>query len=175
MEEWKNIYGYDGLYQVSDAGRVRSWKTYGGQNKAERSHVYRIMKPSKTSKGYYEVILIDKNRCEKHHLIHRLVAKAFIPNEENKEHINHINGDKYDNGATNLEWTTPKENNEHAIKNKLRKRETRARKTMRSDGVVFNSALEAGRALGFKNGSHVSDVCNGTRSTCGGYGFRYID
>lgn len=175
MEEWKDIDGYGGMYQVSDAGRVRSWRAYGGKGKTERSYAYRILKPSKTSNGYYNVILTDNNNNEKHHLIHRLVASAFIENKDNKPHVNHINGDKYDNGANNLEWITPKENNNHALDNGLRNRTPRARKTMRSDGVVFNSALEAGRAMGFKNGSHVSDVCNGSRSTCGGYGFKYID
>ena len=108
-EIWKDIEGYEGLYQVSDLGRIRNF-----QNK--------IMKQHKNHKGYL-IIQLSKEGRRKTLIVHRLVAKAFIPNKNNKEQINHINCNKADNNIENLEWVTTKENVVHAFKHKLKTKE----------------------------------------------------
>lgn len=112
-EIWKDIVGYEGQYQVSNLGNIISLN-YGRSGKPH------LMKPTITHDGYYRVHIGGK----KHPLmktVHILVAKAFIPNPDNKPQVNHIDGDKTNNCVTNLEWVTGKENIHHAIVNGLRK------------------------------------------------------
>lgn len=103
-EEWRDIKGYEGLYQVSNLGRVKSFK-----GRKERLFTLYLRKD-----GYYEVGL-RKDKTRKFKLVHRLVAEAFIPNSDDKPQVNHINGLKTDNHLNNLEWCTAKENTNHAI------------------------------------------------------------
>lgn len=109
-EIWKDILGYEGLYQVSNQGRVKSLeRNYVAGNNGIR-HIYEhCLKPHKDTKGYFYVCLSKngKSSCKK---IHRLVAEAFIPNPENKPQVDHINGDKTLNITTNLRWATNAEN-----------------------------------------------------------------
>lgn len=111
MEKWKTIKGYSGDYEVSDTGRIRSFKQYyeGGK----------ILKPNVVTGGYYAVVLCKGGKNKKIK-IHRLVATHFIDNLFNKPCINHINGVKEDNRASNLEWCTRSENDKHAFRLGLR-------------------------------------------------------
>jgi hypothetical protein len=110
MEEvWRDIVGYERLYQVSNWGRVKSLPR-NGTIKEER-----ILKPRVTKNGYLYVHFRNGN-ISKYVKIHRLVAEAFIPNPENKPQVNHINGNKLDNRVDNLEWNTASENTMHAFK-----------------------------------------------------------
>lgn len=102
MENWKPVEGYEGIYEVSDQGRVRNIK-YGG----------RLLSCVRVAHGYLAVHLY-KNGCKKMHLVHRLVAMAFIPNPKNKPQVNHIDGVKQHNHISNLEWVTSQENLTHA-------------------------------------------------------------
>jgi len=104
-ENWKDIKGYEGLYQVSDHGRVKSFKRLGTPE--------RIRKPFPDRYGYLKLNLFKnyKASCRKPH---RLVAETFIPNPENKETVNHIDGNKENNHVSNLEWSTMDENMQHA-------------------------------------------------------------
>ena len=100
-EQWRDIDGHDGIYQVSDLGRVRSLK-FGK---------VRVLRPGKTKDGYLRVDLY-RNGKYKHSLVHRLVAQAFIPNDDNsKTQINHKNEVKTDNRVSNLEYCTAQYNN----------------------------------------------------------------
>lgn len=108
-EIWRDIVGYEG-YQVSNCGRVRSFK----------SGEPRILKPIDNG-GSYLIVNLYRDGKGKIQLVHRLVAAAFIPNPESKSEINHINGIKNDNRAENLEWSTHSENQCHAYATGLSK------------------------------------------------------
>lgn len=111
-ETWKYIKGLNRMYQISNLGRVKTFQP--------RYKTSRILKPGLASMGYLTVCLRLPNGNRRTHYIHRLIAKAFIPNPKNKRCINHIDGNKLNNGIKNLEWVTHKENNDHATKTGLR-------------------------------------------------------
>lgn len=113
MEIWKDITEYEGLYQVSSLGRVRSLPRDGLYSK--RNHIH-YLKPDITPhnkgeyKTSYERVTLSKGGKTKRFSVHRLVAQAFIPNPENKPHINHIDCNGRHNWVDNLEWVTHSEN-----------------------------------------------------------------
>ena len=100
MEEWKNVIGYEGLYEVSNKGNVRN---------VRRNTLLRL---TKTNYGYIQVSLY-KNGIRTGLKVHRLVAEVFIPNPDNLPQINHKDEDKTNNNVTNLEWCTAKYNNNY--------------------------------------------------------------
>lgn len=105
MEEiWKDIEGYEGIYQVSNLGRVKNIKR----------NIF--MKDSLSRKGYKMIDLRNAPNPRKRYSVHRLVAEAFIPNPDNKPQVNHIDEDKTNNNVYNLEWVTAKENSNHGTK-----------------------------------------------------------
>ena len=112
-EIWKDIKGYEGLYQVSNLGRVKSLKYHRGSRE-------QILKPKITKDGYYETALCH-NKKYKYIRTHRLVAMAFCKNPYNKLEVNHKDGNKLNNYADNLEWVTSSENHKHAYKIGLQK------------------------------------------------------
>ena len=105
-EEWRDIKGYEGLYQVSNLGRVKSLNYH--REKREQ-----VLKNKTTQDGYYETALCSSAKF-KYIRTHRLVAMAFCENPYNKSEVNHINGNKKDNRASNLEWCSSSENQKHA-------------------------------------------------------------
>lgn len=114
MAEWRWIKGYEGLYQVSDGGIVRSVDRFEKCNGGIRKRKGRNLSPVMKSTGYVTVNLYSDGAMRTH-LVHRLVADAFIPNELSKREVNHISGDKSDNRASNLEWVTASENIRHSF------------------------------------------------------------
>jgi hypothetical protein len=103
-EIWKDISGYEGIYQVSNKGNVRSYKAFkNGEN----------LKPRKRRGGYFGVGL-SKNGKVNYQLVHRLVAIAFIENPQNKPYVNHIDENPSNNNVENLEWVTNNENMLHS-------------------------------------------------------------
>lgn len=176
-EIFKDIKDYEGLYQVSNFGNVKSLSkkvniAYGNK----RTTRERILKPYTDKRGSKHVIM-----CGKTIRVHRLVAIAFIPNRKNKECVNHKDGNPSNNHIDNLEWLTKGENNAHAFKIGLKK-PTKNKKLMKpvlqiKNNLIINrfeSLHEAGRITGIK-WSSISRVCRGIRKHTGGFKWRYSD
>jgi hypothetical protein len=111
MEIWKDIEGFEGCYQVSNYGRIRSLRNQRGIRK-----VPKILKPEIMKKGYLRIPL-RKNYCQKHVMVHRLVAIAFVPNPLSLPYVNHKDEDKSNNLASNLEWCTNEYNENYGTRN----------------------------------------------------------
>ena len=109
MEKWKEVKGYEGFYEVSNYGRVKSVPRYVDTTMNCRHYVSTILTPSHNNAGY-SLVNLAKNGKIKTQRIHILVAEAFIPNEDNKPCVDHINGIRDDNRVENLRWCTYKEN-----------------------------------------------------------------
>lgn len=121
-EAWKEITGYEGLYEISNLGRVRTAKdkTTYSEKHGKRTWKQRTLK-QKTDKNGYKRVSLWKNKCEKTFLVHRLVAEQYIKKIPNKDIINHKDGNPSNNYVTNLEWCDYKENLNHAFENRLNK------------------------------------------------------
>lgn len=107
-EVWKDIVGYEGRYQVSNIGRIKSLQEWN-VNKGKFRYRERIMSPTDNGNGYLIVSLKNGNK-RKNYYVHRLVATAFVSNPRNVNYINHLDYNKTNNVFSNLEWTTQKEN-----------------------------------------------------------------
>ena len=166
-EEWKPIKGYEGLYEVSNMGRVKSLH-YGKE---------RIMSAPNGSSGYRRVNL-SKQTTRKIKRVHRLVAEAFIPNPMNLPVVNHLDGDKHNNCVSNLEWCTNKENTNHAIKTGLMKSRFASKPIMayKGDKLVstFRSISECTSKLNCK-GSGIRGVLLGRNKTHHGFSFKLVN
>ncbi|MGN1269386.1 MAG: NUMOD4 domain-containing protein [Clostridia bacterium] len=184
MEEvWKDIKGYEGLYQVSNLGRIKSIPRHG-----TRKNIHIISQ--RHNKCGYKIVNLYKNAKGKAKTVHRIVAETFIENPLSKEDINHIDGNKENNNVTNLEWTSHKENMRHARKNNLIKisnkvieqgrkiGKTRAKKVAQINNCnrtikEWNSITEANRATGISI-SNISLCCTGKKEQAGGYKWKFI-
>ena len=179
MEEvWKDIEGYEGLYMISDMGRVKSLN-YG------RTGEEKIIKPCKHKNGYLQVCLCKNSKHNKF-LVHRLAATAFIPNPENKPCIDHINTIKNDNRVENLKWVTHKENMENPISKRNSPVYCKFGKDNLLSKAVFQYTLDGKlihkwdavrdvqRELGFKH-SNISACCSGKYKTAYGYIWKYYE
>ena len=127
-EEWRDIEGHEGFYQVSNLGRVKSLGGWSGCVKRKP----RIMKQFLHREGYLRLVLSLPHK--KAYFVHRLVASAFVANPQNKKEVNHIDGNKENNCYTNLEWCTRSENIIHAFEKGLEK----ARNGTRAPRALFS-------------------------------------
>lgn len=169
MEIWKDVVGYESLYQVSNYGQVKSLDRQKWNGGSYYLHRGRTLKQSINNMGYPVVNLsVDGKRTVT--LVHRIVAQAFIFNRESLPLVNHKDGNKLNNHVSNLEWSTYEENNRHAIIKGLNKVKKRLKATNRSTGEVlfFESAREADRQLGISY-KYISDCINGRQKSAGGY------
>ena len=175
-EEWRDIEGYEGMYQVSNLGRVRSLDRHVKNWVGKKLMKGKMISVCNDGRGYL-LVNLWKNNKPKNIRTHRLIAKAFIPNPENKPQINHINGDGTDNRIENLEWCTASENIQHAHNTGLASNVNKRKKiSMKSlDGktlFIFDSILEASIITGYPN-TGICDCCRGGRATSKGYKWEY--
>lgn len=195
-EQWKDVVGYEGYYQVSNRGRVKGLKYTLLVGCCFKTLPERILKPNKNKFGYYYVVL-HKNRKPKTWKIHRLVALAFIPNPENKPCIDHIDTIRTNNNIENLRWCTHSENMNNPIsKPKILKNAEIARKKMLQNkekydeirlksvrkpilcletNIIYESITKASKELNI-NLSSIAQCLKGIRNrkTAGGYHWKYI-
>lgn len=168
MVEWKDVKEFNGIVQVSNTGRVRS---VGTKTHPPHEYVQRL------SCWGYPSIHIHLGGINKNIVVHRLVAKAFIPNPENKPQVNHINGNKADNRIENLEWCTASENSKHReekIWNGEHLGGRKKRPVINLDtGEVFPSVKEATYRM---FGRRANDVGKAIKNSylCGGSRWDYV-
>lgn len=154
----KDIKGYEGLYAVTECGKVWSYRSK------------KFLTPYNVV-GYHYVDLRNKG-VRKQFRVHRLVAEAYIPNPENKPQINHKDENKINNHVSNLEWVTAKENVNYGTHNeRMAKTRSKAVYCVELDRV-FESQKEAAAELGLYSGN-ISSCCNGRTKTCGGLHWRF--
>lgn len=115
-EIWKPVVNFEGLYEVSNLGRIKALARRKNCNKGYGIIKEHIMKNSTNGGEYYKVPLTNKEHIRKYYLVHRLVAQAFIPNPDNLPQVNHIDGQKLNNNLENLEWCTREYNVRHSYK-----------------------------------------------------------
>lgn len=157
-ELWKQIEGYEGLYEISNYGQVRTRKN-------------QILKANIINGGYEQVSLYSSSQ-KKSCLVHRLVAQAFIPNPKDKPQVNHIDGNKRNNAVTNLEWTSAKENMKHSVENNIRT-DIKPVDMFSASGEfirTFPSISTAGKEMGIPH-NNISRCCRKRYGykTAGGY------
>lgn len=172
MEEWRPVVGWEGLYEVSNEGRVRSlprvvragrgvgsMRTVGGV----------VLSPSPSKRGYVKIDLRDRQRSSSVH-VHRIVAIAFLGESSSGMQVNHINGIKHDNRIVNLEWVTPAENTRHSVEvlgNSVTESENgnaRLSQSQVSDIVKRRNRGESCTSLSKEFGvsvTHISRICTG--------------
>lgn len=176
MTEWRDIKDFEGLYQISTSGEVKSVERIKQNNLGFQKVNERIRKLSKDKDGYLQVCLSKEGR---HYLkkIHRLVAEAFLPNPDNLPVINHKNENKEYNRVENLEWCTVKYNTNYG--NGITKMAiTQGRPVLQLyNGYVieeFYSTQKASKETGVPQ-ANIYKVCVGERRTAGGYEWRFKD
>lgn len=155
-EEWKYIKGYEGLYQISNQGRIKAMAHIREIRGLRCLYDEKYRKFSTSKQGYYLCVL-RKDKHRKGFAVHRLVAQAFVPNPDNKPQVNHINGIKTDNRVENLEWVTAQENICHAQKNNL-KRPPKKPVRNKLTGQIFDSAKSASLFLGRRIDTVSNDI-----------------
>ena len=179
QEVWKDIEGYEGLYQVSNLGRVRSTTRKQLANIRNNKYITKkgqVLTPMISNAGYGRVTLF-KERKRKMYSVHRLVAMAFIDNPDNLPEVNHKDGNKRNNEIHNLEWCSKSANAKHAYDNKLTKHYTRKILQYNVNGELlkeWDSLISITRELGY-NFKTIQSVCagHGRAKTAFGYIWKY--
>ena len=177
-EEWRDVVGWENSYEVSNFGRVRTKERLVKRKGNSVSVLTRKLKQCYIDEdGYARVSLYEDGRTQLLGL-HRVVAAAFVPNPNNFEQVNHINGIKEDNRASNLEWVTNTQNIRHSIETGLRDPYLHSRSVIRlSDNVVFSSIAELHRSIGMQYNElvHLFKIADGQPVCIDGYLYKCIE
>lgn len=171
-EIWKDIKNYEGLYQVSNFGEIKSLERKVKNRNGYVMKKGKILKPSIVANGYLMVNLSKENK-RKHFYVHKIVADTFINNENKLSVINHINGNKTNNRVDNLERCTYSHNLKEAFRIGLKKPTSKKVYQYELNGDLikeWESVKKAEYTLKIK---HISACCLGKRKTCGGYKWSY--
>lgn len=183
-EVFKDVIGYEGLYQISNYGNVKSLKRYnifycGLRNEfLKRPVKEKILNFNKSKRGYLQVCL-TKNGKYRTFLVHRLVAKTFLDDYNDKLQVNHKDGNKENNYVGNLEWCTASENVKHAFDTGLKK--PNAKKVNQYD--MNNNYIKTWDSISLflkennmnTKGGNISSCCKGKRESAYGYKWKYAD
>lgn len=173
IEIWKPVTGYEGCYEVSNLGRIKSL--------ARHSTPTRIVKAVIDKYGYLRITLCKNSKC-RNVLVHRLVAMEFVENLDGKPQVNHKDENKTNNVADNLEWVTCLENNNYGTRNvrvSKSKRNKNCKKILQLDmeGNIIKewvSISEVYRQFGYDTGL-LSKCCKGMKKSAYGYLWTYVD
>lgn len=174
VEIWKDIPRYDGLYQASTHGRIKSLDRKDCRGNRIKGT---IMKSRLINSGYYMIHLRDKNGKRKGELVHRLIAETFIDNPNNYKQVNHIDENKKNNYVENLQWVTPKQNTNYGtgiLRANIKKSKPVVMLSDLGDILgIFFSATDAARKTNIAQGS-ITNVCLGKNKHAGGFCWEYI-
>ena len=172
-EKWLPIKNYEGIYEISNYGKIKSLERIVNGRWGAVKVKEKILKQASDKDGYLLVTLC-KNGKQKTQKVHRLVAKAFVDNPDNLPQVNHIDENKKNNFANNLEFCTNKYNFNYgtAIERRIKKINKSVLQFDLNNNFLkkYESIKQATNEI--KN-SHISDCCNGKLKTCGGYIWRY--
>lgn len=181
--QWKPIKGYEGLYEISNTGLIRTNKKYCiKRNSKEKINKYKYIKGSPDSNGYIVLTLyktLGNKKDKKTHKLHKLVAEHFLINEHNYHQINHKDENKSNNNVNNLEWCDSKYNNNYGTRTK-RVSDKLSKKVCQYDldGNLIKQwrSLNELKKYGY-NICKISEVCNHkkSRKTSQGYKWEYLD
>ena len=179
-EEWRDVVGYEGYYQVSNLGRVRSLTRNIFNGKVFVTKTGKMMRVT-VGKNRYCRVTLTKDAKQTQWYVHRLVAIAFLPNPDNLPEVDHIDANPSNNCLENLRWVTKQENMSHITElghhydgsSNLRHDMQRKVPVIRSDGKRYDSIISASRDLGYKTSIMVWSNLNGRCSECRGYTFQF--
>ena len=187
-EIWKDVVGYEGLYEVSNLGRIRSLDRVVAHYTAGTA-IRKGKMRSLSFDGNYLSVSFSRDGKTVTRRVHRVVAEAFIPNPNNYSDVDHIDCNKLNNHIDNLRWCTSADNTRYARENGLihqrpyaersewsreRSAAARRRAVIRNDGKWYKSTTDAAKDLGVSRGA-VSHVLCGLNETCQGYSFTYAE
>lgn len=177
-EIWKDVLGFEGYYQVSNLGRVKSLSRFVNRLRGKK-FINEKIKINKSSHAKYMLVQLIKDGKNHQKLLHRLLAEAFIPNPNNYPCVNHINAQKKDNRLENLEWCTYSQNNRHAYDLNLKKGRNR-KPVLQFDksGNLLNRFVSTYEAYKQTAIRHISEVANEKTASkyyqsAGGYVWKY--
>lgn len=173
MEIWKNIKGFEGLYQVSNYGRVKSLQRKVRWRNGTRTINERVLHfgYDKNYQGY-QIVVLSKNGICKTYKVHRLVAEAFIPNPDKLPQVNHKDESKENNHCTNLEWCSRSYNINYGNRNKSVSKSVLQFDMNGNFIKEWGSTMEVQREKGYSN-QNISACCNGLYSQSYGYVWKY--